>query len=343
VARAITATVFLFLVSIPNALGQVKLHCNPPLGIHSLVLKEIGENHTIGPHRTFTIHGQYTQADWNLLLDTEAQNKEPNSIALKEDFTFSKEIELSLATTFIEFIAVGPSGEIERVACSIVKKDRTSPNALELDPKNFWEISQSQTYSAYSETRNRSVSQFSFTGTTSYRRPIPGTVWTVGGSVFGTLLPVLHAPGNALTARFFGVNLRAIFGWSDQQRWYPGGFRIFAGSGWYYWSMFVRDSSYGIRYAYGPQIYLMGRKPTSLGRLQLYLKFAPLSSGGIPTFSNSELAIGASHTIPKSFRFDLLPNSTAINLDLSTLNLTGSATNGTVTMKTASLGVSVEI
>lgn len=160
--------------------------------------------------------------------------------------------------------------------------------------------------------------------------------WDLGLSAFGNLLNLSSSitPSTYPAARFIGINLRA--GWTLVS---GPRFSFKLSPGWYYWGMFVSDSSYGIARAMGPQIFLMSQFSISKNKfMTAYLKFAPVSSSlSALSFSSRELAVGLTYPLSSNrSRYQW-----SISLDASQLTIGEAISDTKPSLTTISLGAGV--
>jgi hypothetical protein len=147
-----------------------------------------------------------------------------------------------------------------------------------------------------------------------------------------TLLPVLHSPDSIVSARFYGANARA--GW--QLPFSPGGLAFTLSAGWYFWGMLVPGSAFGVSFLSGPQLFLLARGNLKDGRVySIYLKFAPISAGFTPSFSNRELAAGGAYPLSKAGAAHPL----SLTLDFADAAFTSADGLNSLRLTSASLGV----
>ncbi len=329
------------------ALGAAELDCESTPSIQTLQLNKTLPHKFLPNQRvSFTIRGQYPNPEWTLLVEVEGIEKVTRPVEVREDSAFELEINMGEDSEKFGFIAIGPAGEIERQNCKISREGLNGEGIAVAKPKikpTRWDLGLGQTWSSFSETNRPSVSQLSLTGKAAFHYAIEDTLWGIGASAYGTILPLLQSPSNLAAARFLGINLRGSYRLSERTKWTPGGFTLATSAGWYYWSMVVSDLSYGLKYVFGPQVFVSGSHPTPYGTLQIYTKFAPLSTGGVPSLGDAELAIGASHTVPREWELIFLPEKTSITFDLSTLSVDTTIPKRSVTLTTVSLGLSVEL
>lgn len=345
--RALVPFTLLALFCPVAAFGAAELDCTEMPTIQKLQLdKRLPHKFLLNQKVSFTIQGRYTNPDWTLLIEVEGAEKVTRGVEIQEDSTFKIEIHLAEDAENLGFVGIGPAGEVERQNCKISREGGTGQSLGGSNPQEQptrWDLGLSQTFSTFTETARPSVSQFSLTGKAGYRYPIQGTNWGISASAFATLLPIFHSPSELASARFLGINLRSTYRLSERTKWTPGGFSLATSAGWYYWSMIVSDQSYGLKYVFGPQVFVSGSRPTQYGKVQIYTKFAPLSTGGVPSLGNAEIAIGAAHTVPELWGWTFLPKKTWITLDISTLSVDTTIPKRSVSLSTLSLGLSVEL
>ncbi len=154
-------------------------------------------------------------------------------------------------------------------------------------------------------------------------------------AAFGTTFQGLVGGNTASPAMFLGVNGRV--GYTLPFRLET---KVRMLAGWYFWSMGVASANYGLAQLVGPQVNLAVFRATPGSRAwALYVKFAPIIDSGRMILGNRELAVGGSYqvTSPKA----RLP--IAVTLDLSDLALTNVNSVSAVGLRTASLGLQLNL
>jgi hypothetical protein len=154
------------------------------------------------------------------------------------------------------------------------------------------------TYIDYAETlRNVQLTELVLTGKASLDiRFSPGI--DVSASGYTTLAPLEFknaSSANLPDAYFTGLNGR--IGWRLPNSTGSSDLRLL--TGWYYWSMRVKNNAYGVTDLQGPQIYVMGRQLQKRHRTFYgYFKFAPIYDyPKYITISNREIAMGFGYQI----------------------------------------------
>jgi hypothetical protein len=160
---------------------------------------------------------------------------------------------------------------------------------------------------------------------------IPGTL-SLGANVFGTVAPVFFSNRDRPNPWFIGVNGR--IGYTPPWKVWQGVFGI--NLGYYLWTMWVSDQSYGLRQVAGPQLFLTyGRGGTGVRSTFFYFKFAPLFSGDPGyQFENRDIAVGSSVRI-NSVRARI---PIQLTLDVAHFSITSIAAGNTIRTLSSSIG-----
>ena len=223
------------------------------------------------------------------------------------------------AITRVQFVAVGPRGEIERYAIKVNFKDyeayRKDIIASLRFKKNAFSAGANFSYIKYTDTRISDVSEIALTVKGGYTRRFSPR-WDTGISFYMTALPLTSSGGTATvsSARFLGINFR--IGYKLNKKRSPWSWYLLAG--YYYTTMMVSNDAFGFRNMQGPQLFPVVRKQNSNGSsITSYLKFSPVSQRfSLRQVSDNEIAIG--------FAYGLKPKknkSVAFTLDVARLQL----------------------
>jgi hypothetical protein len=281
-----------------------------------------------GLEDTIRIPGKFNRPYWSLLHSSGALIKVNK--AEVSDFVFTAKLETG--ENKMKVIAVGPKGEVEEFYIDI--RSSEAIEYLKQKKERRWFIVSGGGFSlnSYRETKKPDYSAFVlFTKMSARYLLIPGK-WDLDGNFFLTLLP-LSRNMDGITARFLGINLRGAY----QVQRVKTPWVVKVGGGVYYTTMFVTDDRFGFSSLLYPQFYpsatyLYSAKDSFSG----YLKYVPINAGIWLSFSERELAIGASWR-------HLLPNGKNIMLSLDISDLTYvPRVNRTVHVNTFSLSGSYE-
>ena len=283
-------------MSIADEVGKAKLvHMNETDRISALEWKS--EDLTMdakafgdGIVTLVILEGEYNRSDWTLIYDKKKMVPVVNG-------EFHLEIPMKDRAIELDFLAIGPLGEIEKENIGIYFKEiKTFTQKAEGRPPktNFFQFGMNNSVISYDETGVDSYSSVSLTGKSSYSYLIFPPDWDFGTSLYYTLLPITKTGNNAV--RFLGVNLR--FGYVVPFVTEP--WRLSVLGGMYYTTMFVTNDRFGFKNLAGPQLFPALKRTFRGGKaIVSYLKFSPISNGlSLLSLSNRELALGGAYLYP---------------------------------------------
>ncbi len=152
--------------------------------------------------------GIFGKEDWTLV-------REDNLVDIKDRSTgqFTHEIVINSNIMPLEFLAIGPMGEIEKQEFALYFPDwKEYKEEAEKDPPKriFFTSGLGLTQMSYSETGVEDISEYAITIKAFLLYLVMPPDWDLGGSVYYTLLPISSTSENK--ARFLGLNFR--FGYS---------------------------------------------------------------------------------------------------------------------------------
>ncbi len=283
---------------------------------------------------TAILKGQLDLKDWSLIYNDEKIHLSPHShLTAKGDIDWDEdlggffELQIPLAgrENQIELTAVGPLGEIETVKVLI---PFPGWNPLENPEENAFSTGMDFTSLSYKQSAKSDFSIQALTLKTGYFKPVFSGAFTVGGSVFVTLLGLSQNIADT-SVRFLGVNFR--MGYNFPQIPSPWGVSLLFGG--YYSTMFVTKNKFGYSNLYGPQIYpAIKRKFAKGDALSAYLKLSPITDGvSILSLSTRELAMG----VAWSFK---LKGGHLLSLDLNFADLALSLSGSTASSSLWAIG-----
>jgi hypothetical protein len=255
-----------------------------------------------------SLRGTFAREGWTLLWQDKAVPRDPQGV-------FRLEVTLTSAATVVEFLAVGPAGEVEPGSLGIYFEDwkHYKEEAREAPPKTtFFTPELGMSFISYSDTRIPNVSLLAATAKAAYTTLLLPPRWDFGASAYLTLLPF---PSSApSTMRFLGVNARmgyVVPSLSDP-------WRLSIMGGLYYTTMFVSPATFGFVNMAGPQLFpVLRRGFRNRDSAYAYLKFSPVTDGTrFLALYNREFALGAGFTRPLEGG-----HSIAATIDLASLAL----------------------
>ncbi len=258
------------------------------------------------------------------------------------DGAFKGKIPLTGKVTPVNFLSVGPRGEVIREDAGIVFNDfdrmGVASDLGTVADGSKLHITAGLGISAlsYTESARGNISQTALMVKLSADNPVSTSRWSLGGNFYSTLSTISKSTPSSV--QVLGVNLRVgyLVPWLKT----PWMFRVYAGV--YYTTTYGGTGDFGYSNLTGPQIF-----PTLSYRFQNdailsgYLKYSPVSSGlKFYALENSETAVGLSYFFqPFKSRF-LKGTSAGITADFSWLKLKTDAL-GTVTFQTDSFGLAL--
>jgi hypothetical protein len=241
-----------------------------------------------------SVDGMYLLPNTKLLIvDREKKEK---TISVKNG-KFSIPVALTGTSTTVKFVAIRPTGQIEREEVTILFyswPDFQTIEAAHIHKKlrrsnrPFYNVSLGFTSLSYTEGSLANYSGLTSTLKFSYLRSVFPPNWDVGGNIFITLANLTSSmPDTAV--HFLGANLR--FGYVLPFFKDPWRASILAGV--YYSKMFVTSNSFGFKTLIYPQVYPTVRRALNLSEaLYAYLKYVPTNAGPTPSWKEKEIGLG---------------------------------------------------
>ena len=244
------------------------------------------------------LHGTLQSADENLVFRRRQLPLLPQNGGTSSSFSVS--VELHAEVSLFNFTTVDPYGRTQKEKVAVIFPDW---QRFANPPKVRWFLSSAGLALSdlhYQEANVIDMSELALTGKLNVAFRLDPHDWELGGNVFATLLPVpIVIPDGRPAARWYGFNGRIarrlpIDSVPATEFWLM--------TGWYMWGMIVNapaESSYGVAYLGGPQLYLDARiTPPGKRASWIYLKYASISKGlQIFSTSNREWAFGAGREI----------------------------------------------
>ncbi|MBC7691550.1 MAG: hypothetical protein H7222_07250 [Methylotenera sp.] len=311
--------------------------------IDSLELSQDFELIKGGPDATFAIQGTYERPNWHLIVDN-------HTIELDRKNHFTHEFQArGTADLAVQFLAIGPKGEIERQLIVIPARlwtPKEETHDASSDKRTFISPSVLLTRFRHSETNVSVYESTAVTLKASFNHTLVPERWDLGVTSFFTAFQ-LSKPSEVqllksrtvltdVSVRYFGLNIRA--GYVLPKLVESCRFVIYGGG--YYTTMIVSQNQFGFTNLSGPQIYPSLRKSFQKGdTLGAYLKYSPVSNRFVVlNFSNREIAAGLAYT----FRDRILngmPLSASFDYSNIAFGLRGIQVHTTTLSVGASLGL----
>jgi len=257
---------------------------------------------------TAILDGKYKRTGWNLIF-------EDKRISTTPDGDFQLRVPVALGIRWIEVVAVGPDGELEREKLGIVIEDQIEFNKKFLTGKSY-AVSFSLGYTTISYKQNEvpAISESAVTAKAQFLYFLVPGQWDLGGSIFTNVFAMAPTP-DISTIKFLGINARV----GHTLPYLSDPWRLSLMMGFYYNTMSVNPQLFGYKNVFGPQVFpLLMRKFKRKDSAIAYAKFSPITSGFSPLSpSNRELAAGAGwiHILPSG-------HTITLNVDTSNLQLT---------------------
>lgn len=256
-----------------------------------------------------TISGKFDHKLWSLLHRSEA-------LVIKEDGSFSFNVEVQGAATRVPLSAVGPRGNLENANFEVRTTDwaawqkRLAAPALPAENRFSARMALGPTLIFFNDARYTpaTLTALTLTGGASYVFLPPK--WEGGLSAYFNLLPLTSSFATT-QIRFLGLNARVGY----RAPWLPSPWALKLQAGWYYLTMIVSTNDRGFASMNGPQLYPSITYTRENGhRIGGYLKYSPMFNGfSVMSLGNSEIAAGGSYALPRANGHRIL-----FNLDYST-------------------------
>ena len=236
------------------------------------------------------LEGTFNRDEWTLI----GSNR---TVTRAADGTFSFEVPISRDAMTIDFMAVGPLGEIEKEKVVLLYTDWEAHKSIAAaaPPKRlFISPGLGLTSLTHQESGVASYSSLNLTAKLAVNYLLFPPKWDLGFSTYVTAFQL--SKNQDIGAYYIGVNAR--IGYIVQQIQEPWKFSIY--TGWYYLTMIVSGNAFGFKNLQGPQLYPSLRRTFKKGRaVAAYLKFSPITDNfSLLQLSNRELALGAAYIYP---------------------------------------------
>ncbi len=233
-----------------------------------------------------------TAKHWNLLQGR-------SRISRDKDGLFQLEIPVHNSSTQIDFVAIGPRGDIQKESIGVYVSQWTqiqkqgTPKAT-----SNWSFSlgAGPTLVRYTQEGLGELVETTLTVKTSVAYRL-SSAWTAGGSLYYAALPLsVNMPD--LTFQFLGTNLRLGY----ETSWLPSPWTLGIQGGVYYATSFATSLTTKERFGYanlaGPQIYpVLRRRMGERSFMSGYFKYSPIMDGmSVLSLNNAEVAFGLGYT-----------------------------------------------
>ncbi len=234
-----------------------------------------------------TLAGHYEREEWTLL---------GNNQRIKQG-NFTLETPISKKALAVEFVAIGPMGEIEKEMVPLLFSDweEKKVEAQKAPPKRlFFSPGLGVTSLKHKETGTSDYKTIALTAKASVNYLLFPPRWDFGGVIFMTVFQINRS--EPVDVRYLGINARLGYLLPNvKEPWRAG---IYGGM--YYTTMFVSPSLFGFKNMAGPQRFPAVRRALKDGSaLSGYLKISPVTNNfSLLTLSNREMAAGAAYTYP---------------------------------------------
>ena len=237
-----------------------------------------------------TLEGTFQRDDWTLI----GSNR---NITRAADGSFSFEAPISRDAMTIDFMAVGPLGEIEKEKIVLLYSgwEAHKTEAAAAPPKRlFVSPGLGLTSLSHQESGVAAYSSINLTAKLAVNYLLFPPKWDLGFSSYVTAFQ--FSKNQNISAYYIGVNAR--IGYIVQQIQEPWKFSLYGG--WYYLTMIVSGNSFGFKNLQGPQLYPSLRRTFKKGSaVAAYLKFSPITDNfSLLQLNNRELALGAAYIYP---------------------------------------------